>query len=159
MVRIRIRVIGKIKEPYTRDALSDYSRRMSAFCPFECTEYGESPVSDDHRSSIELAIRFEGEKLLGGVSNEDYVIALDRAGKQLSSEAFADLIGKCEVNGPYQIVFMIGGPHGLSDACKKRADCLLSLSQMTFPHQVARLLLYEQVYRAYTILKGLPYHR
>jgi 23S rRNA (pseudouridine1915-N3)-methyltransferase len=159
MVRMKLRVIGKIKESYIRDAIADYSKRISSCCQIECTEYMESPVPDDHLSSIERAIDAEGEKLCSGIGLDDYVIALDRTGKHLSSEAFADKIGNCEVNGPYQIVFILGGPHGLSDSCKKRADFLLSLSTMTFPHQIARFILYEQIYRAFMILRGQPYHR
>lgn len=159
MVRIKIRAIGKIKEPYIRDAITDYSKRINSFSQVECTEFLESPISDDHDASRIRAIQSEGEKLCSGIGQADCVVVLDRGGKEISSEAFAAMIGKCEVSGPYQIVFLIGGPHGLSDECKKRADDILSLSAMTFPHQVARLILYEQVYRAFSILRRLPYHR
>ncbi|NLV28017.1 MAG: 23S rRNA (pseudouridine(1915)-N(3))-methyltransferase RlmH [Methanomicrobiales archaeon] len=159
MVRIKIRAIGKIKEPYIREAISDYSKRIQSFCPLDCIEYPESPVSGSHPSSINQAIQSEGVKLLSGLDMDDYVIVLDGTGKKCSSEKFAEIIGNCEINGPYVLIFLIGGPNGLSDRCKKRADCVLSLSPMTFPHQVARLILYEQVYRAFTILRGLPYHR
>lgn len=159
MVRIKVRVIGKIKEPYIRDAIADYSKRISSYCQIESIEYPEAAVFDNHVSSLEGAMEAEGIKLLSGISRDDFVIALDRKGKQCLSEGFADIIKNCEVNGPYQIVFLIGGPHGLSLACKERADYLLSFSQMTFPHQLARLILFEQIYRAFTILRGLPYHR
>jgi len=159
MVRIKIRAIGKIKEAYIRDAITDYSKRICSFGQVDCTEFLESPIPDDHDASRIRAIQSEGEKLCSGISKADYVIVLDRCGREISSEAFSVIIGNCEINGPYQIVFLIGGPHGLSDECKKRADYILSLSAMTFPHQIARLILYEQVYRAFSILRGLPYHR
>ncbi|MCA1915572.1 23S rRNA (pseudouridine(1915)-N(3))-methyltransferase RlmH [Methanospirillum hungatei] len=159
MVRIKIRAIGKIKEPFIRDAIADYAKRMSLFCQVECAEYPEAPVPDSHPSTIERACVFEGEKLCSGIDSLDYVIVLDRAGKQVSSEGLAEVIRRCEIEGPYQLVFIIGGPHGLSKECLKGADIILSLSALTFPHQIARLLLYEQLYRAFTIIRGLPYHR
>ena len=159
MVRIKIRAIGKIKEPFIRDAIADYAKRMSSYCQVECTEYPEAPVPDTHPSTIEKACVCEGEKLCSGIDSQDFVIVLDRVGKQVSSEGFAEVIKRCEVEGPYQLVFLIGGPHGLSEKCKKRADIIVSFSAMTFPHQVARLMLYEQLYRAFTIIRGLPYHR
>ncbi|OQB36214.1 MAG: rRNA large subunit methyltransferase [Euryarchaeota archaeon ADurb.Bin165] len=159
MVKIKVRAVGKIKEPFIRDAIADYAKRIGSFCQLECNEYLEAPVPDDHPSTIEMACITEGAKLCSGIEVNDYVIALDRAGKPLSSESFADLIKRLEVEGPYQVIFIIGGPHGLSEGCSKRANVILSLSAMTFPHQLARLLLYEQIYRAFTIIKGLPYHR
>ncbi|MDD3573920.1 23S rRNA (pseudouridine(1915)-N(3))-methyltransferase RlmH [Methanospirillum sp.] len=159
MVRLKIHAIGKIKEPFIRDAIADYAKRISTYSQLECAEYPEAPVSDYHKTTIELALVTEGERLCSGIDTHDYVIVLDLAGKQLSSKAFADIIKRCEVEGPYQVFFIIGGPHGLSEDCRKRADIVLSLSAMTFPHQIARLLLYEQLYRAFTINRGLPYHR
>lgn len=159
MVRIKIRAIGKIKEPFIRDAIADYAKRMSSYCQLECTEYPEAPVPDTHSSSIEKACVSEGEKLCSGIESQDFVIVLDRVGRSVSSEGFAEIIKRCEVEGPYQMVFLIGGPHGLSEMCRKRSDIILSLSAMTFPHQVVRLMLYEQMYRAFTIIRGLPYHR
>ena len=159
MVRIKIRAVGKIKEPYIREAIADYTKRIGQNCSIEYVEYLESPVPDGHPSSVHRAIESEGEKLCLGITEQDYVIALDRTGTQCTSEMFSEIIGNCEINGPYQIVFLIGGPHGLSGSCIRRADYILSFSRMTFPHQIARLLVYEQIYRAFTILRGLPYHR
>ena len=159
MVKIKVRAVGKIKEPFIRDVIADYAKRIGSYCQLECNEYPEAPVPDDHPSTIEMAYITEGAKLCSGIEADDYVITLDRTGRQLSSESFADLIKRLEVEGPYQVFFIIGGPHGLSEACNKRADKILSLSAMTFPHQLARLLLYEQIYRAFTIIRGLPYHR
>jgi 23S rRNA (pseudouridine1915-N3)-methyltransferase len=159
MVRIRIRAIGKIKESFIRDAIADYAKRMGSFCQVECIEYPEAPVPDTHPSTIEMACVSEGEKLCSGIDSLDYVIILDRTGKQVSSEGLAEVIRRCEIEGPYQLVFIIGGPHGLSKDCLQKGNIILSLSAMTFPHQIARLLLYEQLYRAFTIIRGLPYHR
>ncbi|MDX8549739.1 23S rRNA (pseudouridine(1915)-N(3))-methyltransferase RlmH [Methanospirillum sp. J.3.6.1-F.2.7.3] len=159
MVRIKLFVIGKVKESYIREAIADYAKRIGSYCQIECKEFLESTIPDDHPASVDGAKKNEGEKLCSGITQQDYVIALDRTGKTNTSEGLADIIKSCEVNGPYQIVFLIGGPHGLSVSCKNRADYILSMSAMTFPHQLARLLLYEQIYRAFTIIRGQPYHR
>lgn len=159
MVRIKVRAIGRVKEQFIRDAIADYEKRISQYCQIECAEFPEAPVPDTHPSTIEKACVIEGEKLCSGIGAQDYVIVLDRMGRPVSSEGFAGIIKQCEVEGPYQVVFVIGGPYGLSDACKKRADMILSCSAMTFPHQLARLILYEQIYRAFSIIRGQPYHR
>ena len=159
MVRIQIRAIGKIKESYLREALADYKVRIGGFCQLDIVEIPEMMVADTHPASVIKAIRSEGEKLIQSIPSDSFVISLDPKGKEHSSEAFADIIHGCEINGPYGIVFLIGGPHGLSEQCKKRADILLSFSPMTFPHQLVRVILFEQLYRAFTIVRGLPYHR
>lgn len=159
MVRIHIRAIGKIKEPYLRDALADYKARIGGFCQLDLVEIPEAMVADTHPASILKAISSEGEKLIQSIPSDSFVISLDPLGKEFSSVAFADTIRDCEINGPYQIIFLIGGPHGLAEQCKKKADILLSFSPMTFPHQLVRVILFEQLYRAFTILRGLPYHR
>jgi len=159
MVRIQIRGIGKIKEPFLRDALADYKARIGGYCQLDLVETPEAMVSDTNPASILKAIQAEGEKLIQSIPSDAFIISLDPWGKQFSSEAFADIIHGCEINGPYQIVFLIGGPHGLAEQCKKRADILLSFSSMTFPHQLVRVILFEQLYRAFTISRGLPYHR
>jgi len=101
----------------------------------------------------------EGVFLLSAVGETDCVFALDPAGIQMESRSFAERLHRFELEGPYRIVFLIGGPDGLSDQVRSRADMLLSLSKMTFPHQVARFILLEQIYRSFTISRGLPYHR
>ncbi len=159
MVRIKVRAIGKVKESFIREAIAEYSRRLSSYCQIDCTEYPEVLAPDNHSASITLACSQEGEKLCQGIGSDEYVVALDQRGRHISSEGFADMIRRCELMGPYTIVYIIGGPHGLSDACKKRADIILSLSNMTLPHHLARLFLYEQLYRAFTIIRGHPYHR
>jgi 23S rRNA (pseudouridine1915-N3)-methyltransferase len=158
MVRIRIRAIGKIKEAYLQEGIRDYSKRIMAFSQIEIVESPES--SADYRlSGNQRAIINEGEKLCDSLPEDSYTIALDPAGKEITSNDLADIIHKCEVSGPYQITFIIGGPLGLSETCKKRADIIISLSRLVFPHQLVRLILFEQIYRAFTIIRGLPYHR
>lgn len=159
MVRIQIRAIGKMKEPYLREALAEYYARIGGFCQLDIVETPEAMVSDSHPASVLKSIQSEGEKLIQTIPPDSFVISLDPRGKQFSSEGFANIIHGCEINGPYNVVFLIGGPHGLSEQCKKRADILLSFSPMTFPHQLVRVILFEQLYRAFTIVRGLPYHR
>ncbi len=159
MVRIKVRAIGRVKEPFIRDAIADYAKRISQYCQIECIEFPEAPVPDDHPSTIEKACASEGKRLCSGIGAQEYVIVLDRMGRPVSSEGFAGIIKRLEVEGPYQVVFIIGGPYGLSDECTMRADMILSCSAMTFPHQLARLILYEQIYRAFSIIRGQPYHR
>lgn len=158
MVKVRICAVGKIKEIYLRDAIAEYDRRIRSFCQVDCFEYPEIS-SDNNQGSREKAIEREGERLLSTCCADDYVIALDPGGRQFSSESFSRILQRCEMSGPYQVVFLIGGPLGLSESCRKQADITLSLSSMTFTHQIARLLLYEQIYRAFTIIRSLPYHR
>lgn len=158
MVRIRIRAIGKIKEPYLQDAIDDYYKRIQTFSQIDITEYPESFVGSSNPGGLKSIIS-EGEKLCNSLPGDAYVIVLDPGGKELSSETFAKILQKCEVEGPYMIIFLIGGPMGISEACKKRADIVISLSKLTFPHQLARLILFEQIYRAFAINRGLPYHR
>lgn len=159
MVRVQIRAIGKIKEPYLRGAIAEYNARIGGFCQLEISETPEVMVADTQSASVLKSIQSEGEKLIHSIPSDAFVISLDPHGKQFSSEAFAETIHRCEINGPYLIIFLIGGPHGLSEQCKKRADILLSFSTMTFPHQLVRVILLEQLYRAFTIVRGLPYHR
>jgi len=158
MVRIRIRAIGKIKEVYLQEGIRDYSKRIMAFSQIEIIESLES--SADYRmSGNKRAIINEGEKLCDSLPEDSYTIALDPAGKEITSTDLAEIIHRCEVNGPYQITFLIGGPLGLSETCKEKANIIISLSKLIFPHQLARLILCEQIYRAFTIIRGLPYHR
>ena len=110
-------------------------------------------------SDITNACMIEGEHLIKASESSEFMIALDPGGILITSEDFAKRLKKWEIEGPHQIALLIGGPHGLSETIRNRADLLFSLSPMTFPHQLVRLILLEQIYRAYTINKGLPYHR
>lgn len=159
-MQIKIAVIGKIKEKYLRDAIEEYRKRISGFCTLEISEHPEvQPAGNDTRGPGGIGVEKEGVFLLSAACEPCFVFALDPAGIQMESKSFAEQLHRFELEGPYRIVFLIGGPNGLSDSVRSRADMLLSLSKMTFPHQVARLILLEQIYRSFTINRGLPYHR
>lgn len=159
-MHILIAAIGKIKEPYLRDGILEYQKRLSGFCQLRILEYSEERIRDSSvLSDVRSASQREGQALLKSFGPSDLVIALDPRGKQVSSDQLATLLKQWDIHGPNHIGILIGGPHGLSDEVRSRSDMLLSLSAMTFPHQVIRLLILEQVYRAFTIMKGLPYHR
>lgn len=159
-MQIHVVAIGKVKEPYLRDGITEYLRRLTGFCSFKCTEYPEFRMKENPGySDITAACMQEGIQLLKAAESSRLLIALDPMGLSISSEELAKRLKKWEIEGPHQIAILIGGPYGLSDEIRNRVDILISLSPMTFPHQMVRLILMEQIYRAYTINKGLPYHR
>jgi 23S rRNA (pseudouridine1915-N3)-methyltransferase len=159
-VFIHLIVIGKVKELYLRDGIEEFLKRLSGFCTVRITEFSEERVRDNKNTAESLyACQQEGKNLLKCAGCARLLISLDPHGIQMNSEAFAELLKKYEIEGSNQIAFLIGGPHGLSDEVRLHSDHLISLSQMTFPHQLVRLILLEQIYRAFTINKGLPYHR
>lgn len=159
-MQIHVAAIGRIKEPYLRDGIAEYMKRLSSVCTIHTTEIPEEQVRT-HASSgaIADACNREGVNLLKITDSSGLRISLDPLGKAIGSEAFAAMMKNWEIHGPHQVAFLIGGPHGLSGEVKTRSDLLLSLSPMTFPHQVARFILMEQIYRAFSINRGLPYHR
>ncbi|HWQ64268.1 MAG TPA: 23S rRNA (pseudouridine(1915)-N(3))-methyltransferase RlmH [Methanospirillum sp.] len=159
-MQIDICAIGKVKEPYLRDGITEYLKRLSGFCTVKIVEFSEERVKENASvHEIESACQQEGKNLLKAAGQSGYLIAMDPAGISLSSEGFAGLVRRWEIDGPHHIAVLIGGPHGLSDEVRDQAGLLLSLSLMTFTHQMARFILLEQIYRAYTINRGLPYHR
>ena len=159
-MQIDLVCIGKIKEPYLRDGIAEYVKRLTGLCQIRITEYHEERLKDSASTSeIEMACIQEGNQLLKNSDSAGLIIALDPKGKKISSVELAGYIKKWEIDGPHQCMVLIGGPHGLSNEVRNKSDILLSLSDMTFPHQMVRLIILEQIYRAYTINKGLPYHR
>ncbi len=156
-MQIRIAAIGKIKEPYLRDGIAEFTKRLSPFCTLELREFPE--VQLPAKKDINTVIEKEGGLLLSAVSDCGFVTALDPHGKNLSSTQLSKKIATFEIEGPYLIGFIIGGSYGLSDEIKQQVDLLLSFSSMTFTHQMTRLLLVEQIYRSFTIIRGIPYHR
>ena len=159
-MQIHLVAIGKVKEPYLRDGISEYLRRLSGFCSFQITEYPEYRMKDNpDRSDITIGCLKEGEHLLKAAGSAGLIIALELKGRSFTSEDLANKFKEWEIDGLHQIAIIIGGPYGLSDVIRNRADHLISISKMTFPHQLVRLILLEQIYRAYTINRGLPYHR
>ena len=152
--------VGKLKEKYLKDAISEYTMRLSKYCKLEIIEISDEKCPEDMSQAEELKIKLkEGQSILRYVKEDSYVIALEIKGEQLSSEKFAGLINKLGIQGQSNITFVIGGSIGLSDELLKRANYLLSFSPMTFPHQLMRVVLLEQVYRAFRIIRGEPYHK
>ncbi|MDY2629304.1 MAG: 23S rRNA (pseudouridine(1915)-N(3))-methyltransferase RlmH [Lachnospiraceae bacterium] len=159
-MKISVLSVGKIKEKYFTAAIAEYSKRLGRYCKLEIIEVQDEKTPDKAPEAINTQIREkEGERLLSNIREDSYVIALAIQGKELSSEQLADKISGLALNGKSHIVFVIGGSLGLSDAVLKRADYQLSFSPMTFPHQLMRVILLEQVYRAFKINAGEPYHK
>ncbi len=151
---------GKLKEKFLRDACDEYSKRLSAFCKLNIVELTPHRLPDNPSDSeISIALQAESKDILSKIPNGAKVYAMCIEGKQMPSEKLSAQLSQCAVQGYNNVVFIIGGSHGLSDDVKKRADFKLSMSEMTFPHQLARIMLLEQIYRAYQILNGGKYHK
>ncbi len=159
-MKITLVVVGKIKEKYFVDAIAEYTKRLSKYCRLEILQVADEKTPDKASEALETQIKEkEGGRILSQIKDGAYVIALAIQGNMLDSVELSEKIGSLGVNGTSQIVFVIGGSLGLSDAVLKRADYLLSFSRMTFPHQLMRVILLEQIYRGYRILAGEPYHK
>ena len=160
MMKIQLIVVGKLKDKYFTDACNEYIKRLGAFCSISVTEVAEYKCPDSPSDSeIAITLKNEGKRILDAVPDNAEVIALCIEGKQLSSEKLAESINLAAVQGKSCICFIIGGSWGLDDAVKQRADLRLSMSEMTFPHMLARVMLLEQTYRAFCIIKGNKYHK
>ena len=159
-MRINIVCVGKIKEKYLKLGIDEFKKRLSKYCKLEIIELEDEKAPENLSDKEMLMIKEkEGKKILSKIKDNSYVIALAIDGKNLSSEELAETINKLGVRGISNITFVIGGSLGLSDEVLPRADYKLSFSKMTFPHQLMRLILLEQVYRAYRINNGEPYHK
>ena len=159
-MRINIVCVGKIKEKYLKLGIDEFKKRLSKYCKLEIIELEDEKAPENLSDKEMLMIKEkEGKKILSKIKDNSYVIALEIDGKNLSSEELAETINKLGVRGISNITFVIGGSLGLSDEVLSRADYKLSFSKMTFPHQLMRLILLEQVYRAYRINNGEPYHK
>ena len=161
MLKINIICIGKIKEKYFTDAIAEYSKRLTAFCKFNIIELNEERIrsNDPNSSQIAEVIAAEGRRIMQKIGASDYVAAMCIEGKMLSSEELSATLDKIALSGKSTVDFIIGGSYGLSDEVKKRADLRLSMSKMTFPHQMARVILSEQIYRAFEISTNGKYHK
>ena len=158
-MRVKLYCIGKIKEQYLKDGINEYLKRISAYSNIEIVEVADSKVKDNPNSSdIEKAKMEEGERVLKLLKN-DYLIGLDLNKKEQTSEEFAEFLQSKLVEGGSNLSFVIGGSYGLSDALKKRCNTSISLSKLTFLHQMSRLILLEQIYRAFKILNNETYHK
>ena len=159
-MNIKILTVGKLKEKYFKDGIAEYKKRMSKFAKVELIEVPDEKAPESlSEAEMQQVKDAEGERLLGKIKDRDWVIALAIEGKQRSSEAFAKEIDQLATYGHSDIDFVIGGSLGLSKAVMKRADNTLSFGKLTMPHQVMRLVLIEQVYRAFMINIGSPYHK
>ncbi|MEG0216596.1 MAG: 23S rRNA (pseudouridine(1915)-N(3))-methyltransferase RlmH [Hungatella sp.] len=159
-MKITLVVVGKIKEHFYEEALAEYRKRLSRYCKLEILQVADEKTPDQASAAVENQIKNrEGERILAQIKEGTYVIALAIQGQMLDSVELAKKIHLLGVSGTGQITFVIGGSLGLSEAVLHRADYLLSFSRMTFPHQLMRVILLEQIYRAYRINCGEPYHK
>lgn len=159
-MKITVITVGKIKEKYLKDAIAEYSKRLSRYCKLEILEVADEKTPDGASEIVEENIREkEGERILKLIKEDAYVITLEISGKMLTSEELADRIETLGIQGESHLVFVIGGSIGLGREVLRRSDYALSFSKMTFPHQLMRVILLEQIYRSYRIINGEPYHK
>ena len=159
-MRITFITVGKLKEKYIKAAVDEYSKRLSKYAKFNIIEVADEPTREKiSKAEEQIILREEGERILKCIKESGYIIATAISGVQLDSVEFAGKITKLSVDGYSHIYFIIGGSLGLSPEVTKKSDFLLSFSSMTFPHQLMRVILAEQVYRAFRINNGEPYHK
>lgn len=159
-MNIKIVCVGKLKEKYWKQGIAEYSKRLGKFCRFEIAEVSDEKAPEKlSEAQMENVRQIEGERILGKIREREYVYALAILGKERSSEEFASEIEKLATYGRSDITFVIGGSLGLSDEVLKRADTQISFGRFTLPHQLMRLVLTEQIYRAFMINAGSPYHK
>jgi len=157
---IRIIAVGKLKEKYWQDAVKEYGKRMEPYTRVEIVEVGEEKLPEHPSAAeIEQALTREGKSIRRHIPPSSYVICLAIKGKMLSSEELSDFISRQTLQGHSKIVFIIGSSYGLAQEVLGNSDFLLSFSPMTFPHQMMRVILLEQLYRSFRIAKGEPYHK
>ncbi len=159
-MKITILCVGKLKESFYRDAVNEYRKRLSAYCRTEVIEVADEMTRDGAGAALEEQVRKrEGERLLSRISQDAFVITLEIAGKKMDSLQFSDLLQKIGTEGKSHIQFVIGGSLGLHPSVSQKADLRLSFSDLTFPHQLMRVILCEQIYRGYRIMNRAPYHK
>ena len=159
-MKITILCVGKLKESFYRDAVNEYRKRLSAYCRTEVIEVADEMTRDGAGAALEEQVRKrEGERLLSRISQDAFVITLEIAGKKRDSLQFSDLLQKIGTEGKSHIQFVIGGSLGLHPSVSQKADLRLSFSDLTFPHQLMRVILCEQIYRGYRIMNRAPYHK
>jgi 23S rRNA (pseudouridine1915-N3)-methyltransferase len=159
-MNITLVTVGKIKEKYFKDAIAEYSKRLSRYCKLDIVEVSDEKTPDNASFVMESLIKQkEGDRILKYIREDSYCIALAIDGKKYNSVDFAKHIEKLGIMGKSNITFVIGGSLGLHESVLKRADEKISFSDMTFPHQLMRVILLEQVYRGYRIINNEPYHK
>lgn len=157
MIKINLVAVGKVKEKYFLLGIEEYKKRLAKYCEFNIIEIAEENYAKVDNSLVENIKNKEGEKILNVLKGKVFAMAIE--GEKLSSEKLAKRLKTLTDAGEGVITFVIGGSYGLSDAVKRKADCLLSFSDMTFPHTLFRLMLTEQLYRAFSINAGSAYHK
>lgn len=159
-MKITIITVGKIKEKFYRDAISEYEKRLSKYCKLEIKEAADEKTPDQASENVNQQIlEKEGERIKNLIPKDSYVIPLAIEGKKYDSVGFSQMIQKNTVSGVSHITFIIGGSLGIMDEIKKASNQMISFSDMTFPHQLMRVILLEQIYRAFRIINGEPYHK
>ncbi len=160
MLKIQIIAVGKIKEKYLKDGIAEYAKRLSRFCDLQMIEVEDEQAPDSLSSSQETQVkRREADRILKKIKDNSYIVILDVKGERLNSEAFAAKVQNLCVSGVSNITFIIGGSLGLDPSVAEKASFKISLSDMTFPHQLTRLILLEQIYRAFKITNNETYHK
>lgn len=159
-MKITLITVGKIKEKYLKDAIAEYSKRLSKYCKLTVIEVADEKTPDQASEAVENSIRTkEGERILKHIKEDMYVITLEIGGKMLSSEELSAKLEELGLKGRSNVAFVIGGSIGLGEEVLARSDYALSFSKMTFPHQLMRVILLEQIYRSYRIIHREPYHK
>ena len=156
-MKIKIIALGKIKEKFLKDGIDEFLKRLTPYTPIEIIEL--SPIEIKDENLTQKALEDEGINILSHIKEDSYVITMEIQGKELSSEEFASKINEITISGVSELIFVIGSSCGLAPMISKRANFKMSMSKMTFLHQFARLILVEQIYRAFKILKGEKYHK
>ena len=159
-MKIKLVTVGKVKEAFFRDAITEYVKRLSKFGEVEIIEVADEKTAENMSDNeIEAVLNTEGERILKNIGDRDYAVILDIKGKKVTSEGLADKLSDSMMRGYNTLAFVIGGSLGLSRKVKERGDFSLSFSDMTFPHQLMRVILLEQIYRAFKIINHEPYHK
>ncbi len=159
-MNVKIIAVGKLKEKYLKQGIQEYLKRLGAYCKMEIVELGDEPIGDNASpKDQEIVKQKEGAKILGRIKDSEYVILLHVAGEAIDSVELANKIENLMINGKSSITFVIGGSLGHGEDVLKRADYKLSFSKMTLPHQLIRLILVEQIYRSFKIIKNETYHK
>lgn len=159
-MKITIIAVGKLKENYWQEAVAEYSKRLNKYVKLELIEVADEKAPENmSQAQEEIVKKKEGERILKNIKETAFIVTLEIKGKNLSSEQFSEFIGTNMINGNSHIVFIIGGSIGLSNEVLKQSNMPLSFSKMTFPHQLMRVVLLEQIYRAFKIMKKEPYHK
>lgn len=159
-MKIKIITVGKLKEKYLKQGIAEYTKRLGKYCKLEMIEVADEKAPEALSDAEMLQVKQkEGERILAKVGEGDYVYALAIQGKEITSESFAESIEKMSVQGKSTFTFIIGGSLGLSDDVLARSNTQISFGRLTYPHQLMRLILVEQIYRCFRIIKGEPYHK